>query len=773
MCSSRALVSVSLLLLGLVVASVSAQGSGTKSPWQTLTGGQPVVIARGGFSGLFPDSSYAAYSLALITSLPDAILWCDVQLTKDSRGICFPDIKLDNSSDISDVYKKRDNEYLVNGNSTRGWFSVDFTLKELANVFVRQGIYSRTNKFDGNLFQILTPEDVTSQLKPPGLWLNIQHDAFFKQHNLSMRSYVISLSKRVVINYISSPEVAFLNSIKARFSPRTTKLVFRFLGQDETEPSTNQTYGSLLKNLTFIKTFTSGIIVPKDYIWPVDTKSYLEPHTSLVLDAHKEGLEVYASDFVNDFPLSFNYSYDPVAEYLNFIDNGEFSIDGVLSDFPITPSAAIGCFAHLGKNASKQAKPLVISKFGASGDYPGCTDRAYMKAIEDGVDVLDCPVQLSKDGIPFCLSSINLIDSTTAAQSLFSNRTTSVPQIKPGTGIFAFDLTWSEIQTLKPVISSPYSQYTLYRNPGNMKAGNFVTLSDFLSLTKNTSSLSGVLISIENAAYLAEEVGLSVTDAVLSALSKAGLNNQIALKVLIQSTNSSVLTKFKDKNNYELVYKIDETIRSIDDITLKDIKSFAHSVVVDKASVYPDNLLFLTGSTDVVRKLQSNKLPVYVETFSNEFVSQAWDFFSDATVEINSYVTGANVDGVITDFPKTAARYKIFGANVMELTMVIETNAGNPCLGDKAPPYMSPVQPGSLMELITPPYMPPAEAPNPLLTLDDVVEAPLPPVSPSGSASTPNSSTAAGPTSPNAQPKIAAGYLLLNLAMLLSALLLF
>lgn len=72
-----------------------------------------------------------------------------------------------------------------------------------------------------------------------------------------------------------------------------------------------------------------------------------------------------------------------------------------------------------------------------------------MKAIEDGVDVLDCPVQLSKDGIPFCLSSINLIDSTTAAQSEFSNLTSSVPEIKSGTGIFAFDLTWSDIQKLR------------------------------------------------------------------------------------------------------------------------------------------------------------------------------------------------------------------------------------------------------------------------------------------------------------------------------------
>ncbi|XP_062077296.1 glycerophosphodiester phosphodiesterase GDPDL3-like [Humulus lupulus] len=753
MCNSRALVSVALLF-SLAVASVSAQGSGSKSSWQTLSGNSPLVIARGGFSGIFPDSSYAAYSLTLLTSLSDAVLWCDVQLTKDAAGICASDIKLDNSTDISDVFKKRDKEYVINGKPTRGWFSLDFTLKELANVFVQQGVYSRTNKFDGNLFQILTVDDMT-QLKPPGLWLNIQHDEFFTQHNLSMRNYVLSLSKRVYINYISSPEMGFLNSIRARLNTKVTKLVFRFLGKDEIEPLTNQTYDSLSKNLTKIKAFASGIIVPKDYIWPIDTKNYLEQHTSLVSDAHKAGLEIYASEFVNDFPLSYNYSYDPVAEYLNFIDNGDFSVDGVLTDFPITPSAAIGCFAHLGKNATEQEKLLVISKCGASGDYPGCTDKAYFKAIDDGVDVLDCPVQMSKDGIPFCLSSINLIDSTDAAQSEFSNLTMSVPQIKGGTGIFAFNMTWNEIQNLEPVISSPYSSYTLYRNPMSMHDGKFMSLSDFLALAKNSSSLTGILISIDHAAYLAEQ-GLSVTDAVISSLSKAGFNNQTVPKVMIQSTNSSVLTKFRGKSNYELVYKIEEPIRSLDDGSLEDIKSFADSVVVNKASVFPDTLLFLTGSTDVVSKLQKKKLPVYVETFSNEFVSQAWDFFSDATVEINSYVMGANVSGVITDFPETAARYK-----------------RNKCLGlgDKTPAYMSPVAPGSLIQLITSPYMPPSEAPNPVLTLDDVSEPPLPPVSPTSSISAPNS-TARAP-SPNAQPKIAAGSLLLSLALLLSAILLF
>lgn len=157
-----------------------------------------------------------------------------------------------------------------------------------------------------------------------------------------MSRFVLSTVKTIPVAYISSPEASFLKGIAAQFSGTKTKLIFRFLGPDDVDPSTNQTYKSQLANLASIKKFASGIIVPKTYIWPVSYDNYLLPHTSLVSDAHKAGLEIYASEFVNDIPLSYNYSHDPTRETLQYIDNGEFSVDGLLTDFPITQSAAIG-----------------------------------------------------------------------------------------------------------------------------------------------------------------------------------------------------------------------------------------------------------------------------------------------------------------------------------------------------------------------------------------------------------------------------------------------
>lgn len=90
----------------------------------------------------------------------------------------------------------------------------------------------------------------------------------------------------------------------------------------------------------------------------------------------------------------------------------------------------------------------MISYNGASGVYPGSTDLAYQQAVDDGADVIDCSVQMSKDGVAFCSDSADLASSTTA-KATFLSRATTIPEIQSKNGIFSFDLSWSEIQALQ------------------------------------------------------------------------------------------------------------------------------------------------------------------------------------------------------------------------------------------------------------------------------------------------------------------------------------
>ncbi|KAI3799261.1 hypothetical protein L1987_34553 [Smallanthus sonchifolius] len=58
---------------------------------------------------------------------------------------------------------------------------------------------------------------------------------------------------------------------------------------------------------TSITTFAPGILVPKSYILPMGSDLYLQQSTSLVADAHKAGLKVFASYFANDNLFAYNY----------------------------------------------------------------------------------------------------------------------------------------------------------------------------------------------------------------------------------------------------------------------------------------------------------------------------------------------------------------------------------------------------------------------------------------------------------------------------------
>jgi len=173
-------------------------------------------------------------------------------------------------------------------------------------------------------------------------------------------------------------------------------------------------------------------------------------------------------------------------------------------------------------------------------------------------------------------------------------------------------------------------------------------------------SLINLSFVLQNAVFLVNSLGIDIVDSVTTALSAAGFGNQTAKEVLIQSKDSAVLVKLKQqKTKYKLVYTLPSSIGDASNSSLKDIKKFAHAVVVDRISVFTLSYDFIIiRQNRLVQDLQSAGLAVYAQAFRNEFVAHPLDFFGDATVEINYYVQSFNLSGIITDFPKTVRRYK-------------------------------------------------------------------------------------------------------------------
>ena len=83
---------------------------------------------------------------------------------------------------------------------------------------------------------------------------------------------------------------------------------------------------------------------------------------------------------------------------------------------------------------------------------------------------------------------------------------------------------------------------------------------------------------------------------------------------------------------------------------------------------------------------------------------------------------------------------------------------------------MKPVRPGELLSFVRPSNLPPAEAPSPVLTEDDVVEPPLPPVAEKAPAPGNGSAAAPAPTPPNGEAMVPPPFFLSHLAALLATL---
>ena len=91
--------------------------------------------------------------------------------------------------------------------------------------------------------------------------------------------------------------------------------------------------------------------------------------------------------------------------------------------------------------------------------------------------------------------------------------------------------------------------------------------------------------------------------------------------------------------------------------TVDEIKKYADAMNLPKSTVMKASGSLLTGMTNVVKELKDANITIFVHTLRNEYISLAFDYWSDPNVEIATYIHSTKVDGIVTDFPGTASRY--------------------------------------------------------------------------------------------------------------------
>jgi glycerophosphoryl diester phosphodiesterase len=332
---------------------------------------QPIVIAHRGASGYRPEHTLAAYQLAI--EMGADFIEPDLVMTQDGVLVARHENEISSTTDVAErpEFASRRVTKTIDGASIPGWFTEDFTLAELKTLHVQERIPDlrpQNVPFNGQ-FEIPTLQEIIDLVRHLegdgragriGLYPETKHPTYFDSIGLSMEEPFVRLlhdngyRDQHAPVFIQSFEVANLLRLS-----RLTRLPLVQLINSGGKPydwvvsGDPRTYARMTTpaGLSEIAQYAAAIGPNKNWIVPRDTQNRLLPPTSLVRDAHAQGLLVHPWAFRNEntfLPADYQVGNpasptfarqhgDATAEYRLFFDLG---VHGLFSDYPDTAVSA-------------------------------------------------------------------------------------------------------------------------------------------------------------------------------------------------------------------------------------------------------------------------------------------------------------------------------------------------------------------------------------------------------------------------------------------------
>ncbi|MCW1092981.1 glycerophosphodiester phosphodiesterase [Streptomyces sp. RS2] len=365
----RALLGVAVLgaggavlgLPGTARAAGSRHGGGHGGGVESLP--VPTVIGHRGASGYRPEHTFGSYELALDLGA-DIVEAGDLVPTKDGHLVCRHEPEIGGTTDVADhpEFADRKRTKLLDGVSTTGWFTEDFTLAELKTLRATERIPANrphNTLYDGR-WEIPTFEEVlrwqNEQTRRRGkqVWIypELKHPTYFRKLGLGTEERLARLLRKYGKDRKNSPVI--VQSFEPTSIQRMNKLVGNPLAVllsgansrpwDFVETGDPRTTADLVtpKGLKEIASYAQGIGPTLDLIIPKDSAGRLTEPTTLVRDAHRAGLILHPYTMRNEnpfLPADFRKGSDPDAygdvfgAFRTYFATG---IDGIFTDNPDT-----------------------------------------------------------------------------------------------------------------------------------------------------------------------------------------------------------------------------------------------------------------------------------------------------------------------------------------------------------------------------------------------------------------------------------------------------
>jgi glycerophosphoryl diester phosphodiesterase len=325
--------------------------------------------------------------------------------------------------------------------------------------------------------------------------------------------------------------------------------------------------------------------------------------------------------------------------------------------------------------------PIVIAHRGASGTLPEQTIEAFDLAIAEGADAIELDVIPTKDGTLLARHENELSLTTNVADhpAFASRKTTKRIDGEPFTGWFAEDFTAEEIRTLGALQRFPF------RDHSHDDKFAVPTLEDVLQWrdrrSKGARRPIGIFIEIKHPTFF-ERRGFDISAMLLQTLAWRRLTSR-ECGIILMSSETRILRELRRRTELPIVQLLDApTMRPFDWADSGDHRTYADLISrqgLQEIAAYADGIgpwkrlivpslgadvdggaadsLRLARPTSLIEDAHAEGLFVCAWTFRNEQRFLAADYQGDPKREYQQF-RDLGIDGLITDFPGTAARLR-------------------------------------------------------------------------------------------------------------------
>jgi glycerophosphoryl diester phosphodiesterase len=300
--SKRRALAASVVAL-LVLAALAAAGAAAAAT-------RPIVIGHRGAPAYRPEHTLASYRLAI--QMGADYIEPDLVSTKDHQLVVRHENDITQTTDVAThpEFAARKTTKIIDGVSHTGWFTEDFTLAELRTLRAVErlpDVRPANTAFNG-LFQIPTFQEVIDLAKRNhvGIYPETKHPTYFDSIGLSLEEPLVAtlrrngLARRTSKVFIQSFEVSNLRELNRRIDVPLIQLIDASgAPADYVARGIKRTYDDLVtrRGLRRIATYADGVGPDKSRIVPTDKANRLEAPTTLVRDAHRDGLLVHPFTF--------------------------------------------------------------------------------------------------------------------------------------------------------------------------------------------------------------------------------------------------------------------------------------------------------------------------------------------------------------------------------------------------------------------------------------------------------------------------------------------